>query len=93
VIQKQERQLLRKFPESLESRIIRFVSDRCLRPAGKKIINIKMTQLAKEINDSRLDVSKALNRMEKMGLVELRRGYIYINKIETAMMQTQELPQ
>lgn len=50
-----------------------------------------MTQLAKEINDSRLDVSKALNRMEEMGIVELKRGYIYIEKIETAMMQAHEL--
>ena len=49
-----------------------------------------MTQLAKEINDSRLDVSKALNRMEEMGILELKRGYIYIEKIETAMMQTQK---
>ncbi len=41
-----------------------------------------MTQLATEINDSRLDVSRALNNLQQMGLIRLRRNYIEIEKLE-----------
>jgi DNA-binding GntR family transcriptional regulator len=43
-----------------------------------------MTQLAKEINDSRLDVSRALNRLEMQGWLTLSRGHIDIPSIESA---------
>lgn len=41
-----------------------------------------MTQLASEVNDSRLDVSRALNNLQKMGFINLRRNYIEIKKLE-----------
>ena len=43
-----------------------------------------MTQLANEINDSRLDVSRALNRLEEQGWLKLSRGNIDIAAVETA---------
>jgi len=47
-----------------------------------KTIKIKMTQLASEVNDSRLDVSRALNNLQKKGFINLRRNYIEIKKLE-----------
>ena len=80
--QRSERRLLRLTSASLEHRIIYFFADRCLQLAGAKTIKIKMTQLATEINDSRLDVSRALNNLQQMGLIRLRRNYIEIEKLE-----------
>ena len=77
--QKYERMLLRQHAKSLESRIIRFFADRCIRPAGQKIIKIKMTQLALELNDSRRNVSKALNYLETEGIVSLKRNFVRSN--------------
>lgn len=87
--QKNERMLLRLHSTSLESRIIRFFADRCLRPAGQKTIKIKMTQLALELNDSRRDVSKALHELEQKGILTLSRNFIVIEKIEDALQHTQ----
>ncbi len=84
-MQKHERLMLHKYPETLEERIIRFIADRCMKPAGTKIVKIKMRQLAMEINDSRLDISKALNNLEKKKQINLRRGYIDIPAIENAL--------
>lgn len=73
---------LRHVPENLKERIARFVTDRCLRPAGPKTIKIKMQQLAEELNDSRLDISRALNEMQDLGQLTLKRGYIIIPALE-----------
>ena len=82
--QKLQRNLLKKYPSSLEERIVNWIRFRCLTPVGHKNIKIKMTQLANEINDSRLDVSRALNRLEEQGWLKLSRGNIDIAAVETA---------
>lgn len=69
-------------PKTLEERIIRFFESRCIRPAGEKIIYIKMTRIAEEVNDSRLDVSRALNRLKNEGLLQLQRGKVLIPALE-----------
>lgn len=81
-VQKINRRSLKVPPKTLEERIIRFFESHCIRPAGKKIINIKMTRIAEELNDSRLDISKALNHLEKDGLLELHRGRVIIPALE-----------
>ena len=62
--QKKLHQPWRRRPENLEDRLVRFVADRCLHPAGPKTLHILMTQLAAEVGDSRLDVSHALNALQ-----------------------------
>ena len=56
----------------------RFFSERCITPHGDKTFRIKMTRLAEEMGDSRLDVSRALNNMQQRGLIILHRGKIII---------------
>lgn len=80
--QKLNRHILKAAPKTLEERITRFFEQRCMRPAGKKTFRIKMTRIAEEVNDSRLDVSKALNRMEGEGLIKLFRARIQIPALE-----------
>ena len=41
-----------------------------------------MTRLANEVNDSRLDVSRALNKLQDLQLIKLYRGQIEIPAIE-----------
>ena len=52
----------------------------------KKSLKIKMERLAHELNDSRLDVSKALNKMESENLVILHRGLVEIPAFELLIM-------
>lgn len=69
-------------PGNLELRIIRFFESHCERPAGEKIIYIRMTDLAKELNESRLEISRALNQMQARRLLRLSRGRITLPALE-----------
>lgn len=80
--QKMSRRALRVPPRNIEELIIRFFEARCVRPGGEKIFRIKMTRMAKELNDSRLDISKALNNLEAQGLLRLQRERIFIPALE-----------
>ena len=76
----------RSAPQSLYQRITRFFFSRCLYPAGPKTFYILMNQLAAELNDSRLDISRALNQMQADGLLTLHRGRIQIPMLERLLM-------
>ena len=76
----------RSAPLSLRDRITRFFFSRCLYPAGPKTFYILMTQLAAELNDSRLDISRALNAMQAEELLTLHRGRIQIPMLERLLM-------
>ena len=41
-----------------------------------------MTRMAEELNDSRLDVSRCLNQLQRDGLLQLQRGMIDIPSLE-----------
>ena len=64
--------------QTLKGRITDFIKCHSLYPAGNKRLYIKMTQLAAEVNDSRLDVSLALNEMAREEHIILKRGIIEI---------------
>ena len=76
----------RRSPLSLRERIVRFFFQHTLYPAGPKTFHILMERLAEEVNDSRLNVSRALNRMQESGILELHRGRIEIPQLERLLM-------
>lgn len=76
----------RTCPKSLRERIIHFFFAHCQYPAGPKTFYILMQQLADLLNDSRLDISLALNQMQEDGLLTLHRGRIEIPMIERLLM-------
>ncbi len=76
----------RQSPQSLRDRIIRFFFSHCLYPAGAKSFFILMNQVAAELNDSRINISRALNKMQDEGLITLHRGHIEIPMIERLLM-------
>ena len=84
--QKLARQPWRYSPASLDDRLVRFFSQHCVYPAGPKWFYILMNRLALELNDSRLNVSRALNRLQSKGLLTLHRGKIEIPLLEHLLM-------
>lgn len=80
--QKQQELPWRNCPSGVEEHVIRFFMDHCQRPFGRKEFHVRMTRIADEVNDSRLDVSKVLNRLQAEGLLELYRARILIPELE-----------
>lgn len=72
-------------PVTLRGKIIRFVSERCRIPAGRKLVVIKMEQLASMIGASRLNLSRELHAMEDEGLITLRRGEFEIFALQNML--------
>lgn len=68
--------------ESLEQRIVRFILQHIQYPAGEKTLHIRMLDLAGILNDTRINVSQSLNRMQKEGKLILKRKEIIIPNIE-----------
>lgn len=71
-----------KTANSLEKQIGNFILAHIDRPIGRKILKIKMEELAQIVNDTRMGVSKALNSMQEKGVIELHRGEILIPDAE-----------
>ena len=84
--QRLEHRAWRSAPKSLRERIIRFFFSRCIYPAGPKTFYILMQQIADELNDSRLDISNALNGMQADQMITLHRGRIEIPMLERLLM-------
>ncbi|MEL5895585.1 Crp/Fnr family transcriptional regulator [Bacteroides sp. GD17] len=64
--------------DNLEKQISHFILMHIERPAGRKVMKIKMEELAQIVNDTRMGVSRALNSMQEKNLLELHRGEIII---------------
>ena len=84
--QKSSRLLWQHVPTSLEDRIVRFFVQHCIYPAGPKVFYILMNRLAEELNDSRLNVSRALNALQRDEKIVLRRGRVEIPLMERLLM-------
>lgn len=81
-VQKMENRQWMTTPVSLRKRLVIFFVSRCLYPAGEKDFKMRMTDLAHELNCSRLDISKCLNAMQEEQLLILSRGRITIPHLE-----------
>lgn len=85
-IQRLRHQPWRSAPTGLRQWLVRYFLQRCLYPAGAKTFRVLMRQIAADLNDSRLDISQELNRMQADGLLTLHRGRIEIPMIEKLLM-------
>jgi CRP-like cAMP-binding protein len=80
---------LRKgIPDTAEDKIVNFILTHSTRPNGKRRIKVKMTRLAQYLNETRMNISKALNTFEEKGLIELHRKEIIIPEIEKLIETT-----
>jgi len=84
--QRRARTVWHRAPQTLEERISHFFTEHATYPAGRKELHILMEQLAVEVSDTRLNVSRTLNSMQQRGLIELHRGRIVIPMLERLFM-------
>ena len=77
-----QRRLRTPLAGDVKQRIIHFITNQAERPAGEKSLKIKMEELASICNETRMNVSKALNSLQNEGLVELHRGEIVVPRLE-----------
>ena len=68
-------------------KITNFLQLRCTKPAGEKTLQIKMEDLATLIDDTRIKVSKVLNKFQEEGLIQLKRKEIHIPALEKLIEQ------
>lgn len=80
-----------QLPTSLTGRLLRFFALHTSYPAGHKVFHIKMQTLADNIRESRLNVSRQLNKWRDDGLITLSRGFIDIPRLE-ALLQLKDNP-
>lgn len=65
-----------------EKRIISFFRTHSYYPAGEKILEISMEELGKQINEPRMNVSRALNKLQNQNLILLQRKRIIVPALE-----------
>lgn len=68
--------------KTIQDKIAKFILAHSSTSKGYKEVYIKMVDLAEHITETRLNVSQALNEMQKRGMVALRRGCIVINDMD-----------
>lgn len=70
--------LWEKAPSDMEDKIICYILRHAEKPVGEKVMKIKMDDFARCVDDTRLNVSRILNNLQELNLVELRRKEIII---------------
>ncbi len=75
-------ELQQPIPPSTEERLLRLLRVNMLTRTGRKVVRVKMEQLAHMTDDTRLSVSRVLNTWQRRGLIQLRRGGIEIEDAE-----------
>ena len=65
-----------------EKRIITFFHTHSAYPAGEKILEISMSELGKQVNEPRMNISRALNKLQKENLLLLQRKRIIVPALE-----------
>lgn len=76
------RSLYRQENKSVKAKIIRFLQTYSSIQKGEKELSIRMVTLADYVEETRLNVSYALNALQDQGLLKLCRGMILIPALE-----------
>ena len=81
-IESQHERLWDLAPHNLEGRLAQFVRSLCTSPTGIKVLRIKMEDLAALLDDTRLNVSRVLNKWSQEGRVEMHRKEFIFREVE-----------
>ena len=68
--------------QGIRNKVARFVELHSIRPAGRKEVVVRMEDLARMIGESRLNLSRELNRLHEEGFIELTRGRFVVHALE-----------
>ena len=74
-----------------EQKVLKFFYLKCKSGTGKKLVAIKMEVLGSHINETRLNVSRVLNKLANLNLVELRRKMTIIPDMERLIEYMEKL--
>ena len=80
--QSAHRKLWESHHGTMEAKIAHFLTNRCLKPQGEKVLHITMEDLGSLIDETRMNVSRLLNELQQNELLQLRRKEIYIPSLE-----------
>jgi CRP-like cAMP-binding protein len=80
--QSAHRKLWNSHSGTMEAKIAHFLTNRCLKPQGEKVLHITMEDLGYLIDETRMNVSRLLNELQQNELLQLRRREIYIPSLE-----------
>lgn len=69
-------------PQQLEGRLIHFIRSLCTTLHGTKTLHVKMADLARLLDDTRLNISMVLNKWQAEGLIEMRRKEFVLHEVE-----------
>ena len=81
-LQKVNAKVWRRPPRTLQESIVRFLSDHCLIPTGRKVFRLKMARMALELHEDRRKVSRCLNALQDRGMLTLHRCRIEVPSLE-----------
>lgn len=73
--------------EKIEQRIIRFIKDHSIHPAGVKVLHIHMMVFARELGCSRLEISEALHCLQDKSLIKIRRGGVEVPMLQLLLKE------
>ena len=90
MIYRQRHWLWRDLSGTIDKRIVNFIHSHCLYPAGEKLLLITMEDFGGQINETRFNVACALKRLEREGLVRLKRKKIFIPCVEKLIQFIQD---
>lgn len=79
-------------PRHLEGRLALFIRNLCTTPQGPKVLRAKMDDLAALLDDTRLNVSRILNKWMTEGLMEKRRMEFIFPNVERLPHDFSTLP-
>ena len=85
-IERQHERLWALAPHDLEGRLAQFVRSLCTSPTGTKVLRIKMEDLAGILDDTRLNVSRVLNKWSREGRVEMHRKEFIFREVERILV-------
>lgn len=80
--QHRDYELWRNQRAGLQWQFVDFLLDRCVRPAGYKELQIKMSRLGRELDTTRLNISHLLGSLREKKLIETGRERIIIPHFE-----------
>lgn len=72
----------RQQSSEIRQQFVSFLRLRCLTQAGRKVLRIRMEDLAQELHQSRLNISRMLNSLQREGLLTMSRGIITVPQLE-----------
>lgn len=86
-IQQAQKLLWKETSKDLMHKFVFFVQTRAIRPAGEKILKIKMEDLASFLGETRLNISRMLHALHEEKLIEINRKEIIIPALENLIIK------